>query len=292
MDYKYGSKNHWRRTIWNRIVERLNVPPSEALVVYLGGEMDLDRKIAREKGFRDENLILVDNDEKVVTAVRKRGHLAIHGDFLKVIQYWPHRRPIDVCFGDFCCGLNQEYTDSVTFKFLISSAIFNSVCAFNFLRGRDPNTNDLRSEINSVFKRSNSVLSNQKHRGVFLFSLLLIKVCQLAHGDIRISREQNGRVVAELRDLQLLSEEEKLKRLLFCKEIISSLKNKVRAEFFDYRSTKFQIFDSVVYVHPLRGKAGEEVKHQLDGIIIPGPEGKKIRRSIAAILAHRTRRLN
>lgn len=45
-NYKFGTKNNWRRTIWNEIDSRLDKNEKDLIVLGLFGEQDLDRKIA------------------------------------------------------------------------------------------------------------------------------------------------------------------------------------------------------------------------------------------------------
>ena len=48
--YKFGNKNNWRRWQWNKIMERLNKPPKDAVVVYLIGPCDIRAFIVKTGG--------------------------------------------------------------------------------------------------------------------------------------------------------------------------------------------------------------------------------------------------
>lgn len=104
--YKFGIKNNWRRQIWNEISSRIKVPKKEAIVVYLAGKEDLDRKVAIEKGFKPYNLIAIDRDKDVIDHLKSRGVLAIQGDLFDVIKGFCGN--IDVLVADMCCGVTDE----------------------------------------------------------------------------------------------------------------------------------------------------------------------------------------
>ena len=65
VDYTSKPKEIWRRWVWNRVAERINLSitgfkRSEAFGLYLVGPDDLDRPVAMEKGFLSLNLIAVE----------------------------------------------------------------------------------------------------------------------------------------------------------------------------------------------------------------------------------------
>jgi len=135
LNYKFGTKNHWRRTIWNRIVERLFVPAKDAVVLYLAGEQDLDRTIAVAKGFQSHNLIAIDRSKRVVKMLRNNGTLALHGNLIEVIGEWQNLK-VDVVFADCCSGVSPEVA-FLAIKLGTAESFKDSVLAFNLMRGRD-----------------------------------------------------------------------------------------------------------------------------------------------------------
>lgn len=137
MDYKFGAKGNWRRTIWNRIVER--IPPwlkiRNAVVVYLAGHQDFDRSIALSKGFMPHNLIAIERDKNVAAILRNKGILVIEGGFADVLRSWRKLR-VDVVFADLCCGATPEVVQ-LSVQFAFATAFADAVIAVNLMRGRE-----------------------------------------------------------------------------------------------------------------------------------------------------------
>lgn len=138
--YKFGNKNNWRRWQWNQISKRLTIPPKNAIVLYLAGKEDLDRRIAIEHGFMPCNLIAVDESADVINILRKDSKLCIHGNLSTVIEAFNDSGvKIDVLVADFCCGLTKNMQP---FLELLASNFKNSfnkkaVISINTMRGRD-----------------------------------------------------------------------------------------------------------------------------------------------------------
>lgn len=110
--YKFGDKNNWRRWVWNRICERLTKPRRDAVVVYLPGKEDLDRKVAVERGFSPYNLIAVDRSPSVVSIMKAKGALCIEGNLIDVLQCFKNTNVrVDVVLADLCCGLVDDVND-------------------------------------------------------------------------------------------------------------------------------------------------------------------------------------
>lgn len=139
--YKFGNKNNWRRWAWNRINERYSLPKKDAIIIYLAGKEDLDRKIAIEKGFNPNNMIAVDKNPDVIKHLRNKNVTCIEGDIIEVISNFKYTKSkINILIADFCCGLNNNIHDLSLF--LTTSSIGNSfdndsILLFNFMRGRD-----------------------------------------------------------------------------------------------------------------------------------------------------------
>jgi len=184
-EYTAGSKKNWRGWEWNRIVERLMVPVEDALVLYLCGPDDLDRKKALEKGFRPENLIAVDLLEDNVRKVRNAGGIGISHDFGALVREWPADWPIDVIVADFCKGFDR-YIARFGLDLLTSPGVspwvengtlwygdtmrhfcvedFRTVLAINLQRGRDAWSNGIRNNLRRSWPEPLKGL--ELHRGV------------------------------------------------------------------------------------------------------------------------------
>jgi len=71
--YNSTSKKQYRRWVWNAIAERLTCGRRDAVVAYLPGPDDYDRLIAKQLGFKNENLIAIDRDPLCIANVRNGG---------------------------------------------------------------------------------------------------------------------------------------------------------------------------------------------------------------------------
>jgi hypothetical protein len=166
-DYRFGTKAQWRRTAWNRIVERLIVHPRDAVVLYLAGEQDLDREVALRKGFRANNLIAVERDSRVVSVLRANGVLTISGNIVEIVRAWPRERKVNVIFADLCDDIRS--TNGPLLGGLINAAFAGAVIAVNFMRGRSKQAGDLVKLNTATFGEE------MKHRG-FAFSALYAEI--------------------------------------------------------------------------------------------------------------------
>jgi hypothetical protein len=144
-NYKFGPKNNWRRTMWNKIKERLLMRPENAVVLYMAGRDDLDRDVAISKGFKHHNLIAVEKDAEVVKILRRQGKLAIHANLIDVLAAWQNLQ-IGVVFADICCGITPS-TIELLYSFFQNPDLSDSVVAVNLLKGRDSYSNHLRQFI-------------------------------------------------------------------------------------------------------------------------------------------------
>lgn len=266
-NYKFGTKNNWRRWAWNRLA-----PASkDDVVLYLAGERDLDRAVAIEKGFDPRNLIAIEQDPNVVASLRRRGVNCIHGDFQQVVRSWGGRN-VSVVFGDFCSGIPKDF--HITLGRMSASPCFaDTVCAWNLMRGRE--SWHARSEQMTAFfqsevfgKHRGEIVVNM-HRGAFEY------VC-----DAFVPRFWE-------REAQLLD-----------------LYNDChKAQLHTYRSSSGQIFDSCCYVNwnvfgAIRFTA-QRLKHQntVDWIdeqikvgVARSKSAEKYKGRIAAAMAIRTSR--
>lgn len=141
-NYDNGRKNNWRRWEWNRIVDFLVTPPREAVVLYLAGKDDLDRQIALSRGFRNDNLIAVDRDARIVNSLRASGSLAIKGDIFSAAIEWPLDKQVNVVIPDLCSGWDLKTHTGLVACMIITAP---EVVSLNFLRGRDKQVSHAKS---------------------------------------------------------------------------------------------------------------------------------------------------
>lgn len=266
-NYKFGTKNNWRRWVWNRISDRVSVPNREAMCVYLPGPNDLDRVEAKRRGFRDHNLIGVERDKKTLVSLRDRDVLVVDGDFLDVALAVQKNNRVDVVFGDYMHGLEKGiFNRTVNMMFLPN--LRQSVFAFNFLRGRDASTNEMRGFSSQWIDFLFPDMAGTKHRGMHLYAWLISELLPIFFQDEMKSSIEDREIVA--------------------KRWMSRLDPSLNT----YKSGP-QYFDSIVFTNPvywlcglyesLKDIKGQEVSdfHEL--------KQQTVRKS-AAVLAHRTMR--
>jgi len=255
-DYKFGRKNQWRRTLWNQIRARVQVSPAEAVVVYLAGPDNLDRTEAMRRGFKPNNLIAVDRDERIVRTLRHSGQLSIAADFCEVLLAWNPKREVHVVIGDFCSGLENNILCNLGAVASLPS-FRNTVFAFNFLRGRDPSSNAFRAAI----RDHDPTLG--RHRGAFLWRY--------------VEALMQASMADELDPAALL-------------ELTARVRHRVNPRTDSYRSG-VQTFDSVVWSPWAVGTTQEAFAAAAvfnDALVV----APSLRSKIAATLAHRTMRNN
>jgi hypothetical protein len=133
--YKFGTKNNWRRQMWNQFRARLR-NPKLAKGLYLAGPENLDLSIAVSKGFDPRNLVAVEKDQAAVEQLRASGQLVIKGDFAEVLLSWPADIPLDFVYGDFCSGLTRDLDARLGCAWH-RAPFRNAVWGLNFLHGRE-----------------------------------------------------------------------------------------------------------------------------------------------------------
>jgi len=284
MDYAFGPKKNWRRWAWNRVVERLSVPPAEALVVYLAGADDFDREVALQKGFKAHNLIAVERDKKALAALRSRGVLCIHGDFLDTLYSWPAHTNVHAVIGDLCCGLDVDLAIKIG-RLSLSPALRTGLAnTWNFMRGRE------LSGFNKIFDNDWAIqglaaeaeMPKSKareeilHRGKLLVKALAMDMSCIRLRNAGVKMEEPEDVMAALNS-----------HVDVHRQAMRSLCDLTNPIFNSYRSTSGQTFDSVVWKFPNVSNCGANS--------LPGYYAEKYRpsnqRNVAAILAHRTMRM-
>lgn len=283
MNYDFGPKRHWRRWVWNRISEK--VPNRrDALVLYLAGSNDFDRPIAISKGFSGSNMVAVERDPQARATLRHDGVLTADADFFDAVGSQYGKRSIGVVFGDLCCGLHANMTLQVA-HWAACPTMTETVFAFNLLRGRDPSTNRIRDSSTRLF---HDVLKDDgKHRGKQMAVQIAMRLGSslFAHMHPRLAKISTPAERAEWYEC--------------AKTCFESLD----AEFCSYKSDSGQVFDSVVFQSPgcgnSSGFASTKEKDEYSNAFrkMQMHIGRNVRQvtsarqSMAAVLAHRTRRM-
>lgn len=268
-DYRNGTKNHWRRFVWNRVKDNLEIPARDAVVLYLPGSQALDVVEAERRGFRKHNLIAVDTDARVVRALRAQRLNCLHMHLAQAMLAWPSEPRVSVVMADMQAGFTDDVR-AVAEAWNMHPAFTHAVAVFNMLRGReraDSMTRILLDARDGAAYRQLMPFINedqpypadvQVHRGVWLAWYLFMK---RAHDLAAL--DGTGATGSDYDDLGCFG-------VLFPPS---------------YRSSNGrQIFDSVILSKPVRkdffwSNAREAAQPQW-------------RRAVAAALAVRTQRLN
>jgi len=267
-NYKFGNKNHWRRTAWNRIAERLPRAPKDCIVIYLPGPLDLDRQEALRRGFRPDNLIGVDRAASVVHSLREGRALALQADFLDAVDAWSPQRRLDVVFGDFTSGLELK-TGFAVATWLGYPHLGDSVFAFNFLRGRDASSNPVRGIYEGLAEWGRAMgerveTPRLRHRGAQLLALMAVL----------LAREHAGRGVPQPEMVVTF---------------LAELNLRLAPSLLSYRSGT-QVFDSLVFRNTIGALVSPEARQRtIAALRANAPHTTKQR--LAAVLAHRTMRV-
>lgn len=282
MNYKFGSKNNWRRTIWNRISERVEGKNKDAIVLYMPDFPDYDKPVALSKGFCHHNMIAVNRDVNVVNAVRENIGLAVNAKASEIVKAWPASRKCNVIFFDFMNGHTKEHQQTM-FDISTNPAFEDAVVAFNVMRGRDGETNFVRSMFQAVGKISPECVPGEKHRGEHMFVVHAVALLSTLHNILKDFKNQS-RAPDQVFDSAM----ESFKAYYTEKQSVCTA--------LSYKSISGQVFDSIIYKNIsltrwLRSSFfGFDI--QKTPWEITGTPLDRIRKSITATMAVRTSRLN
>lgn len=305
-DYSFEDKNKWRVMMWSRIAGRIKKArhPANALGVYLCGPEDLDRPVAMRKGLLHHNLIAVDFNKKNVTAIRRTGALAIHGDLVKVVANWLYREPLAMIYGDFCSGLEEWVSSWMALAVRLSRFAPGCVVALNFQRGRDAWSNPLREALGYELKAQAleeeakeygfaevvEQMAERRRSGLkFDLRTLTDTLTRFSHG-VDLTKHRGAQFCARWWLDSLIAYENPEYRGGLEMEgspnekAIAEL-NLMRPEFLTYKGKRV-VMDSVVFSLPFDVVGGEGARP-----LVPEPLGcERVARQIAACMAHRTMR--
>ena len=277
-DYKFGNKNNWRRWVWNRITERLNVKPQEALVLYLAGRNDFDRREALRRGFAEHNLIAAELNREARKVLRARKALCIDGEIIDAASFWPPPIPLHVLHADFACGLEAKIL-ARCFTLIASQALNTAVLSFNFMRGRDASTNEMRERW-ATWQVSRGLMHAQApvHRAALFYTEFCFCCFSFIKGCYR-SVDSDG--IIQLNELR----REQIEEFNNCRRRLWEFTNPV---FYTYKSESGQMFDSCIFINPNRGLTGGiDYSDYQDAC-----RSHAVTKMITPVLAHRTMRQN
>jgi hypothetical protein len=272
--YKFGQKNNWRRWVWNRIVDRLQVPPNQAVGLYLAGADDLDWQEARRRGFKRDNMIAIDRSPAVVDQLRGSGCLAVKADFLSALRSVSGDRRVDFVYGDFCCDLEDPMVKSIYDLFIMARHLKGAVYAFNFQRGRGTRIRWVKT-LGKVFPDG-----EEKHRGAILAMAIFTQLLGYAHARFDLFDAQD--VKEYLESLPGFVTREVMTRINPAFATYASGKLRFDSVVFSSGRTPFDSHDAEL--HRLAGVLKDEIN------LILSPD-VSVRRRLAAAFAHRTMRL-
>jgi len=273
MNYRFGNKAQWRRTVWNEIARR--VPDRKnAVVLYLAGPENYDKAEAVRRGFDSRNLIAVERNISIATKLRKEGQLCVVGDFGEVLLNWPVQLPISVAFADVQHNCEWEKVQPYYLAYFFGTNVKGSVLVVNLLRGREQNTLDnmlnrdkVDQKVYDVMVRAGVIVPSKylagpedigKHRGM-LFSGLVISNA----GEDTAIAEGKPDLIQKYQDSLAI-------------EIL-----KWKPKYLSYKSSSGQTFDTAIYGPSMYNGKG-----------FVCPLDSRLQRQIAAVLAHRTMRMN
>lgn len=283
-NYKFGQKNNWRRSVWNELARRTQ-DRRNARILYLAGPQDLDAIVAAQKGFSAGNMIAVEGNEQRAAQLRIQGRNTICANIADVLFSWPKRHDVHVINADFCAGLTIDAIDIV--DAMSFPALSQSVAVINMQRGRDAQSNSVRTLLRKAEDAGAASTLDMKHRGfqlLFLHSLELAFVAVMGHQ----LRGGNGCMIPD----GLMEDEEFI-------GLVDMFIQSYHPRFFSYKSGRVRM-DSVVFQHP--GKSyGREAYEQFlrqSGEVIDiknlesKPKRDDIHRKAVAAVAVQSRRNN
>lgn len=191
--YQFGQKNNWRRRQWNFIVKHLGKPTKDAVCLVLAGHEAIDVKVAMQKGFREENIVVVERDEAAAAKIRSATRCSVVcAELLDVIRSWRCEQKIDVVVADFCSNYSEdihEFQRLLLAKHTMAFQNARVVISLNLQRGRE--SGEARDVV-AAYQRVSAAAEHgyrglhpafyaydqvsEKHRGRMFFSHVLGQV--------------------------------------------------------------------------------------------------------------------
>jgi hypothetical protein len=272
-NYKFGRKNNWRRWQWNRVEELLEKHPRDAIALYLSGPDDVDRLIAKQKGFSDQNLIAVDANETNIQKIRRNGYCGIDLKLHEAIGFWKEPQ-VDVIIADYCSGLTFDVTWALMSALIFSPGLSHPcILSINLMRGRDAFSNELRGP--GITKHRGKLFLAyflgfyESARSVIGNGLPASEYINIGYRIAEVGQEERARILDRITIAALIASE----------------------SFWSYKSSAGSIYmDSVVFkFRPIFSGIDKSIKTPDYGPKI-NKIGKTITAKLAALKAWRTRR--
>lgn len=315
-EYSFGTKNHWRRTIWNEVIRRVGTRAQTETILYLAGSADIDRKVATAKGIPDRSLFAIDRDRGNVAAVRAEHNKAIDAEALDLLWSWPEKRQVCAALLDFCGGISNANLG--VFDALQRESLRNAVVVLNLQRGRDTASVSIskaldeagllqpiwRGRIGDDDEDNLECLNaDLKHRGYLYLMYHALDSCAIAFGHA-VGEDYGSAILppnpTAMQTMRIpLFQKDSALHLRFTQMMGSFLLN-CNPKFYSYRSGNL-IFDSVVFEHPLRHLAAQSLGAVTDALLEShrnrvfdlscAYSSKKIQNKISAVFAVATQRL-
>jgi hypothetical protein len=276
-------KIDWRDDCYWELRSRL---PSVATAIGFnmpGPSYEAERRAMRRVGLNPRNVFAIEKEAGTASAIRRSGQPTITGRLHEVLLSFPPNRQLDFCFADFLGGYGRE-------EFAFSAALRVSPCLrtgavviANFMRGRDPYTNERREFFRATARGllaapsrprapwyegfMKSVASDAPHRGALM---LLDTACSFATWYGQGSAERTGRYLGHALGI-------------------------ARPWLMSYRSESGMYFDTVAFTSWIEAKWDGKRSEMIAALCRSAPDlfdhrqCRKLVGHIAATLAHHTR---
>ena len=251
--YDGGGKQTWRGWQWNQIAARIpKYMRRDAVVAYLVGPDDLDRRAAVSKGFRNRNLIAIDMIHGHVEAVRGAGGVALKGSLVDLVAMWPRNLQLSGIVADFTCGLMNGAADLLVAVLKSYAMKRGTVLSVNMMRGRDPVSNGYRQSIADCIE--NADVDNCAGLEITTKALIKLGVVE-KYADPKKHRGFHW-LLGMVRDITDAIEGHTGIDTVGGIPMMSAVLNQCDPRYYSYKS-QTQIFDSVVTTFPITTNSDE-----------------------------------
>ena len=310
--YLFGSKNNWRRTVWNEVLRRVGPRAENEVILYLPGPENLDYRVGTEKGVPSHNLIAVEESKETVSLSRRMGVNTIQGNLFDVISSWSSKKhPVCAVLADLCSGLEPQVIDLL--DIVHRPGMMGCTTLLNLQRGRDSRSfylRDHRQTHPQFFAEPVSILRKNfttRHRSACMLQLLEGSKSNLSNlplggvdikhrGVLYMSTVMYNMlyILSIILDDKAILQDEVAAR-------INAIYHWLNPKFYTYRSSGSLYMDSVIYDDPyppmlqslqslldLDAALVEEIS---DELLRTNGSNKPCRRQVAAALAIRSQRM-
>ncbi len=171
--YDFEEKKRYREKIWGCFARKLN--PKTAVVMFMPSKEGLEIPIALSLGFKEENLVAVDDCPAVIAASKWRKEypkIRFYGN--DIARAGERMREegvgLDAANLDLCSNLNKKVIDQV-FGFIHSGCLYgDALIALTMMRGREQTSVNLLADLYIEAKKFGNFMDFEKRlRIVFSF---------------------------------------------------------------------------------------------------------------------------